>query len=51
MSPIFSVDSFEYKKKKKVHFYEDFIQIYDEDSDIEYIFEVDVKCPQQLHKA
>ena len=34
------------RTKDKFHFYEDLIQIYDEDSDIEYILEVDVKYPQ-----
>ena len=39
------------RRKNKFHFYEDLIQIYDEDNDVEYILEVDVKYPQQLHKA
>ena len=39
------------RRKNTIHFYEDFRQMYDADSDIEYILEVDVKYPQQLHKA
>ena len=35
------------RKKNTVHFYEDFIQIYE----IGYILEIDSKYPQQLHKA
>ena len=39
------------RRKNTIHFYEDFLQMNDADSDIEYILEVDVKYPQQLHKA
>ena len=39
------------RRKNTIHFYEDFTQMYDADSDIEYTLEFDVKYPQQLHKA
>ena len=36
-------------KKYMIKFNEDFIKIYDEDSDKGYIFEVDVEYPKHLH--
>ena len=36
-------------EKNMLKFNEDFIKIYDKDSDKGYIFEVDVKYPKNLH--
>ena len=43
MSQNLDMDMFEWKEIAK--FTEDFIQNYDEDSDIGYILEVDLECP------
>ena len=37
------------KKKNTSEFNESFIKNYDEDSDKEYIFEVEIKYPKRLH--
>ena len=42
-------DVFKWKKKNTSEFNESFIKNYDEDSDKEYIFEVEIKYPKRLH--
>ena len=48
MSQKLAVDCFKWVGKM-LKFNEDFIKNYDEDSDKGYIFEVDVKYPNNLH--
>ena len=47
MSQKLAVDCFKWKKTLKLH--EDFIKIYDTNSDKGYIFQADVEYPKKLH--
>ena len=51
MSQKLPVDGFEWIKKDDISKFDNkFVKNYDENSDKEYILEVDVECPKNLHK-